>query len=383
MTEPSSPKTILVRYRLLFLVGLLLSVCICAMIGILFYRADPPSDAVVYAYEINEAFGVYTITPDGDHTLPLFYSNPTRSRVVNVWENAPQVLKQPLLPMIEQDIPYRPAWVAGGRQVTFRVRVHGRDCAATILMEANGSNSRPVACLGRDYREEAIAWSPDGKHLAVAHWEVDQTVLKQLDPQGNLVHEWSIPAKVWGISWSPDSTRMAITVDGSASLQIIHQDFTARYFSPEANAFGQPTWSPNGELVAFFCNSNERIDICTMNANGSDYHRIYFPNNFPFLKYNLRWSPGEDNLLFEALQPSGYNDLFLINADGSDLRQLTFHPAADTQPAWSPDGSQIIFVSLRDGNWEIYRIQADGTDLFRVTFTPGDEREPSWRPASP
>jgi Tol biopolymer transport system component len=369
----------LLRNRLLFLLVVVLSGCICTLAGLLFYRPGPAADSLVYVYEKNEAFGIFTIRPDGTDPLALFYSNPTPSRLVDVWESAPRALQRPLLHIIEQDIPYHPSWITGGRQISFRLRVHGRGCDEIITMEANGRNARAVTCLGRDYRDEAIAWSPDGNKLAVAHWEGSQTILALFDADGNLVRDFYLPAGVWGISWSPDSSRIAVTVDDDASLLIIQHDFIRNRYPLEASAFGQPAWSPDGERVAFFCVSNERIDICTLNANGTDYQRMYFPNKFPYLKYNLSWSPDGGKLAFEANQPSGYNDIFLVNVDGSAIRQLTFHQAADTDHTWSPDGSQIAFVSMRDGNWEIYRIRADGTSLIRVTNTPGHEREPAWR----
>jgi formylglycine-generating enzyme required for sulfatase activity len=77
-----------------------------------------------------------------------------------------------------------------------------------------------------------------------------------------------------------------------------------------------------------------------------------------------------------------------MNADGSDVRRLTDHPADDYWPTWSPDGSQIAFASERDGNFEIYvmRVQdvlqgtGDGV-LRRLTNSSGDDLEPAWSPS--
>lgn len=77
----------------------------------------------------------------------------------------------------------------------------------------------------------------------------------------------------------------------------------------------------------------------------------------------------------------GNSDIYLMNADGGGQRNLTRHPAADDQPAWSPDGRQIAFSSNRDGNFEIYVMNADGSGLRNLTNTPTqDEQNPVWSP---
>ena len=70
----------------------------------------------------------------------------------------------------------------------------------------------------------------------------------------------------------------------------------------------------------------------------------------------------------------------IMNADGSDMRQLTYGEG-DTQPSRSPDGTRVVFISSkRDGNYEIYLIHTDGSGFARLTNTPGMELQPSWSP---
>jgi Tol biopolymer transport system component len=66
-----------------------------------------------------------------------------------------------------------------------------------------------------------------------------------------------------------------------------------------------------------------------------------------------------------------------MNADGTNVARLTNHAAFDQQPAWSPDGSKIAFVSQRDGNSEIYVMHADGSNQTRLT---DDDANPAWSP---
>ncbi|HEX8501288.1 MAG TPA: Ig-like domain-containing protein [Pyrinomonadaceae bacterium] len=76
----------------------------------------------------------------------------------------------------------------------------------------------------------------------------------------------------------------------------------------------------------------------------------------------------------------GDSEIFTMNKDGGDQRQLTANTAADTWPRWSPDGARIAFQSARDGNNEIYVMNADGTNPVRLTYQVGTDSRPAWMP---
>jgi Tol biopolymer transport system component len=69
-------------------------------------------------------------------------------------------------------------------------------------------------------------------------------------------------------------------------------------------------------------------------------------------------------------------DIYVMAADGSHLTRLTDHPAADVSPAWTPD-QRLLFRSLRDGQWGIYVMNADGSDQRQLVSTPA---QADWQP---
>ena len=62
------------------------------------------------------------------------------------------------------------------------------------------------------------------------------------------------------------------------------------------------------------------------------------------------------------------------------MERLTDNQVRDSHPQWSPDGRRITFVSVRDGNEEIYVMNAEGSDQTRLTYNPGRDISPVWSP---
>ena len=101
------------------------------------------------------------------------------------------------------------------------------------------------------------------------------------------------------------------------------------------------------------------------------------------------WSPDGRTIVFVSGR-DGNGEVYAMNADGSEPRNLTQHPANDVRPAWSPEGRRIAFVSRRDGNSEIYVMNADGSgkrNLTRsratTTIRCGHRRAGRLRPGAP
>lgn len=90
--------------------------------------------------------------------------------------------------------------------------------------------------------------------------------------------------------------------------------------------------------------------------------------------------PGGWRIAFASTRHSERPDLYVKAVEGVAVTQLTSDPAADVQPAFSPDGRRIAFASDRSGQWDIWVIEVEGGQPLRVTASDADEIHPSWSP---
>jgi Tol biopolymer transport system component len=145
-----------------------------------------------------------------------------------------------------------------------------------------------------------------------------------------------------------------------------------------------PKYSADGRKIVFQQNNQ----IWTMNADGTNPTQLTttsFGANTPG-----SWSPDGTKIVFHANRepvppgsPAGSNtnEIYTIDADGSNLTRLTNNLRQDSHPGWSPDGTKIVFRSNRDLNFDIYVMNADGTDQTNLTMaSPAEESGPDWSP---
>jgi Tol biopolymer transport system component len=91
------------------------------------------------------------------------------------------------------------------------------------------------------------------------------------------------------------------------------------------------------------------------------------------------WSPDGSRIVFTSGRDRN-SEIYVMNADGSNRVRLTTDSANNSRPAWSHDGARIAFVSRRDGNSEIYLMNVDGTGQFRLTYNNSYDTDPAWSP---
>lgn len=146
-----------------------------------------------------------------------------------------------------------------------------------------------------------------------------------------------------------------------------------------------PTWSPDGTKIAFIRSTpgSGRSDIYMMDADGSNLTRLTATLGGQQRSFSgLSWSPDGTKIVFSTRDDPahGNNDIYVINSDGTEPRALLGESTNDAEPAWSPDGSQIAFVRVEEGLAAVYMMNADGTGITRLTEPSSGVGGMDWSP---
>ena len=146
----------------------------------------------------------------------------------------------------------------------------------------------------------------------------------------------------------------------------------------------QPSWSPDGKKIAFTSRRNGgNIQIFVMDSDGQKPIRL----TNEVWDQDPDWSPDGQKIALTGYKNVGLRgeawnkDIYVINADGKNRKQLTRIAGNNSNPSWSPDGQRIAFVNSGWG-WgaQIYVMDSNGGNSKRLTDDAGSKRGPSWSP---
>lgn len=137
-----------------------------------------------------------------------------------------------------------------------------------------------------------------------------------------------------------------------------------------------PAFRPGADRVFFSIPAKGGQQLVSVNLQAQDRQEVTTwagITNWPTFSHDGR------EVLF-ASSKDGDFEIYVMAADGTNLRRLTESTGRDTRPQFSPDGSLISFVSVRDGNPEVYVMDRNGNQVRRVTNHPERDDYPCWHP---
>ncbi len=163
-----------------------------------------------------------------------------------------------------------------------------------------------------------------------------------------------------------------------------HFDFAGQgrhvtYLTHDASDHLTPTWSPDGARLAFVSNESGSYKLWMINRDGTGLRQLTTgkgDDRYP------AWSPDGNQIAFASTR-NGNWDIWAMEAPAANaaepvLHQLTTHPLADLAPAWSRDGRKIAFVSYRDLEYSVYTMNADGSEQRKLTTGGNGDWGPAW-----
>jgi Tol biopolymer transport system component/pimeloyl-ACP methyl ester carboxylesterase len=265
-------------------------------------------------------------------------------------------------------------------------------------INADGSDNRRLikAPIGLNHHD----WSPDGQMIAAVGY-VNQSTwsVYVFDIDGSDLTRLTNTAGVWDSepSWSPDGTRIAFTriypdQDNREEVWVMNASGSSPHWIGVEGFAAK--WSHDGSRFIYTSHRSGNYEIYTSRIDGTDEQQVTSTSAneaFP------AWSPDGSQIAYSAstgewntVENAKTYELYVMDADGTHVHQLTDNAAYDGNPRWSPDGALgqglIVFSSDRaePEHWEVYVMNADGSDVRQVTHTPGDATaiNPVWRPAT-
>jgi Tol biopolymer transport system component len=271
---------------------------------------------------------------------------------------------------------YLPQWAPRGNRVVFVATRGGYGVACFVNADGSGR-----ACA-HGFSAKSILWAPDGRSVAFRHSrsgklgiiDAHARRLRLLSPGGDRL----IP-----VAWSPDATRLAFLA-GTERTQVFAYDLRRRIplrqvtNEPKLTYISNVQWRNGRISYAARLDTND-LEIAVMNGDGTGAHTL---THNTVQEQDPAWSPDGDELVFSRTQgPTA--GLQLMNADGSDQRMLVHSDTRlDMNPAWSPDGTTVAFVESPSlfGFGELWVVGRDGSGRRKLSSALPHPTGISWSP---
>ena len=259
------------------------------------------------------------------------------------------------------------------------------------VMNADGSDQTNLTNDPAGGREPW--WSQDGEHITFTSFRDGLPDIYIMNANGSDVQRLTnSPAVDGGVRFSPDGSKIAFftfqeqvrgflwvaNADLSEPTAVLEGVHPAGPGVECAGGF-PGGWFPDGKRILFRGShgGSSALQICSTNVDGTDIQVIFSEPNT--LSFYPTLSPDAGEIAFVSDRDGDF-EIYVMDADGGNLRRVTNDGGDDTNPTWSPDGQWIAFASDRDGDFEIYIVQPNGSGLRQLTSNTANDSDPAWSP---
>ena len=269
-------------------------------------------------------------------------------------------------------------WAFDGSQLIYQARKPGAECDQIYVLDPESGDTRMVST--GEGRTTCSYFYPSGNEILYSSTHHHNAACPP-NPDFSMGYVWPVYATY---------DVFASNLDGSGLRQLT----TEEGYDAEA------TFSPAGDRIVFTSARDGDLELYSMAPDGSDVIRLtdrpgydggafYSPDGSKII-WRAHY-PGEGpeledyrRLLSQGLLRPGELEIYIMDADGSNQRQLTQLGGANFAPYWHPSGEKIVFSSNHhdpDGrDFEIYMINLDGSGLTRITYSEGFDGFPVFSP---
>lgn len=333
-------------------------VVLCAIVGVFFYLWQNPPRTAGSPSAPTQTLVFPTLAPDFTATA---FDLPTPTLpVLGAETPGPTLIPSPIPGFFDNPSP------AGKIVYTCFVKQIDQIC----LMNADGGGQTQLTTL--DATAFYASLSPDGETIYFSSRHSGSFEIYSIRADGrDLQRLTNGIGALYAPELSPDGSLILFT-NGSRGIWVMNANGKNPRALTSANDI-DPTWSPDGSMIAFASARAGARQLFVMNADGTNIRQV---TNLPEMGGRSTWSPDGSKLAFYAGPVNGRN-IYTINIDGTGLAQLT-DGGDNLGPSWSPDGNWIVFTSFRDGNNEIYIMRPDGTNPIRLTNNAISDWQPRW-----
>jgi TolB protein len=251
-------------------------------------------------------------------------------------------------------------------------------------MDYDGANQHRLTSL----RSISLTprWSPDALRIAFtcyasAFGVVSPQLCMYSTDTGKLIAFPRFRGTNSAPAWSPDGSQLMFSSSMQGNPELYSCDPSCNRpkritFTNGANT--SSAWNPKtGQTVAFVSDRGGYPQLYLMNADGSNTEKLDMPD----MGYVIdpSWSPNGQLLAFSWRRPSGNYDIYVMEVATRQIVELTRDVARNERPSWASDGRHIVFESTRSGSRQVWVMLADGSQSRQLT-TEGQNESPNWSP---